>query len=93
MGGSVIPTSEIRTLNMLVASVAGTSKQKRMCGCLRRCAVRAEGRENACVVSVKDSGRNRHGQADTELLYTGRKEADRFPFTLYYKNLSLCRNT
>jgi len=58
MRGNVIPTSEIRTLKLLVASVAGTSKQKGMCGCLWRCDVRTKGRENACVVSDtnKDSG-------------------------------------
>jgi len=71
--GSVIPTSEISTLNVLVASVAGTSKQKRMCGCLRRCDVRTKGLENACVVLgvnrasgtlqtwIHMPGRNTHG--------------------------------
>jgi len=58
MSGSVIPTSEIRTLILLLVSVAGTSKQKRMCECLRQCGVRTKGRENACVVSdvIKDAG-------------------------------------
>lgn len=49
MSGNVIPTSEIRTLNLLVVSVAGTSKEKRMCGGLWRCDVRAKGRENGGV--------------------------------------------
>jgi len=74
MSGSVISISEIRTLILLLVSVAGTSKQKRMCECVRRNGVmfvqKVVKMRALFQTSLRMRGRNRRGHACSPSFFT-----------------------